>query len=85
MSASERTLPRRDCLAAPGTTVADQTVVSNGVAPSNKDKICYKCSQQGHVRNGIVTTHVLTLFADRQGVPSECRIRGLNRLRMNIY
>ncbi|KAF8520667.1 hypothetical protein JB92DRAFT_2675075, partial [Gautieria morchelliformis] len=37
------------CLAAPGTTVADQTVVSNGGAPSNKDKICYKCSQQGHV------------------------------------
>jgi len=39
----------RDCLAAPGTTVSDQTVVSNGVAPSNKEKICYKCSQQGHI------------------------------------
>lgn len=39
----------RDCLAPPGTTVAEQTVVTNGQGPSSKDKICYKCSQPGHI------------------------------------
>jgi len=42
----------RDCLAAPGTTVSEQTVVSNGlpaVGNPNKSKICYKCQQEGHI------------------------------------
>lgn len=34
----------RDCLAAPGTTVADGAVGSH-----NKNKTCYKCQQEGHV------------------------------------
>lgn len=37
----------KDCLAAPGTSVADQKIISNG--GGHKDKICYKCSQQGHI------------------------------------
>ncbi|KAF8520804.1 hypothetical protein BU17DRAFT_46359, partial [Hysterangium stoloniferum] len=38
----------RDCLAPPGTTV-EQSVTPNGPGPSSKDKICYKCSQPGHI------------------------------------
>lgn len=43
----------RDCLAAPGTTVSEQVVVQNGLGAGNpnKNKICYKCQQEGHVRD----------------------------------
>ena len=36
----------RDCLAAPGTTVDTPVAVGN----PNKNKTCYKCQQEGHVR-----------------------------------
>ena len=38
----------RDCLAAPGTTVAD---TGAPVGNPNKNKTCYKCQQEGHVIN----------------------------------
>ncbi|KAI0797043.1 hypothetical protein C8Q75DRAFT_729847 [Abortiporus biennis] len=38
----------RDCLAAPGTTVADTTANAGGGNP-NKNKTCYKCQQEGHI------------------------------------
>ncbi|KZS91192.1 hypothetical protein SISNIDRAFT_487527 [Sistotremastrum niveocremeum HHB9708] len=34
----------RDCLAAPGVHVSDQTVVHKPAA-----KTCYKCQQEGHI------------------------------------
>ncbi|CCL98271.1 uncharacterized protein FIBRA_00265 [Fibroporia radiculosa] len=37
----------RDCLAAPGTTVADGTPAA--VGNPNKNKTCYKCQQEGHI------------------------------------
>ncbi|RDX53763.1 hypothetical protein OH76DRAFT_1415862 [Lentinus brumalis] len=36
----------RDCLAAPGTTVAD---TGAPVGNPNKNKTCYKCQQEGHI------------------------------------
>ena len=45
----------RDCLAAPGTTVADGAAPS-GTGNPNKNKTCYKCQQEGHVRHTIIYT-----------------------------
>ncbi|TBU63255.1 hypothetical protein BD310DRAFT_973800 [Dichomitus squalens] len=39
-------VPYRDCLAAPGTTVAD---TGAPVGNPNKNKTCYKCQQEGHI------------------------------------
>ncbi|KAI0787182.1 hypothetical protein BC629DRAFT_1288392 [Irpex lacteus] len=38
----------RDCLAAPGTTIVDGAPVAP--ANPNRNKTCYKCQQEGHVR-----------------------------------
>ena len=40
----------RDCLAAPGTTVAD---TGAPVGNPNKNKTCYKCQQEGHVSDRV--------------------------------
>lgn len=65
-------LLHRDCLAAPGTTVADQTVVANGVVPNNKEKICYKCSQQGHVCHTVLTVPLTSQLTIHLQIAREC-------------
>lgn len=47
----------RDCLAAPGTTVADTGVP---VGNPNKNKTCYKCQQEGHVSDRFSPRHAPT-------------------------
>ena len=47
----------RDCLAAPGTTVAD---TGAAVGNPNKNKTCYKCQQEGHVC--VSAAHLATLY-----------------------
>jgi hypothetical protein len=59
----------RDCLAAPGSTV------DSAVAPNpNKNKTCYKCQQEGHVRRVLLA--VLRWYSpaiiDRPRLPGEC-------------
>jgi hypothetical protein len=66
----------RDCLAAPGTTI------DSGVGNPNKNKTCYKCQQEGHVRchASPPNTRFSLLYPDCKRLP---RDPGSSRLRVS--
>jgi hypothetical protein len=71
----------RDCLAAPGSTLAD------GASGLTRTKTCYKCRQEGHVRHirFPLSFTVLNIFPlDCQGLPRECRVVRMTTSRFSV-
>ncbi len=59
----------RDCLAAPGTTVAD---TGAPVGNPNKNKTCYKCQQEGHVSSPLSDTCSSLTFSGTMQIARDC-------------
>lgn len=67
----------RDCLAAPGTTLAESTG-SGAVGNPNKNKTCYKCHQEGHV------CFLLTSCTQQSRSLAVCRLPGTAPRTLNM-